>query len=384
MTAERRFRILHLASSERWTGIAEPLVSLARKQQESGHHVWLACVPDQLFERRARLNGIRVLTQLHLDRRMHPLHFIGDLLGIRRFVRENRVEIVHCHLLHDNWLAALALLGSPKPPLLARTFHRWERPRSDPFHRWLFGRRNDLTITTSRSLLALFDGRVALAPGTATVIYGGVDFERFHPDVSGEAVRREFAVPLDTPVAGIVARLTHGRGHHWLLNAVPEVVKRLPEARFFIVGRGPLKRPLRTETASPPLREYVIMTGYRSDDLPETYAAFDVALFLGLGSEGTCRAILEAMATGRPVIALRAAVLPEIIEDGKTGLLVEPDNVADLADAIVRLLSDRAERERMGRAARQAVLDRFAEDHRAAATIEAYHTAWRAKIGESR
>jgi len=232
------------------------------------------------------------------------------------------------------------------------------------------------------SLLALFDGRVTLAPGTTRVIYGGVDFERFRPDLSGESVRREFAVPADAPAAGIVARLTHERGHRWLLNAVPEVARRLPEARFFIVGRGPLKRPLRGELASSPLRERVIMTGYRRKDLPETYAALDVALFLGMGSEGTCRAALEAMATGRPVIATRAAALPEIVEDGKTGLLVELDNVGELAEATVRLLGDRAQRERMGRAARQAVLDRFCEHHRAAATLEAYRAIWRQRIGQ--
>jgi len=382
MAAKQTFRILHLASSERWTGVAEPVVSLAREQQKLGHEVWLACIPGQSFARRACENGLRVVSQFHLDRRLNPMRFLDDLRGIGRFVRENRIEMVHSHLLHDNWLAALALIGRQKPPLLVRTFHRWEPPRSDVFHRWLFARRNHLTITTSRSLLALFDGRVPLEPTTTAVVYGGVDFERFRPDVSGEAVRREFGVLPDAPLAGIVARVTHGRGHRWLLNAVPEVLKRLPEARFFIVGQGPLKRRIRMEIAASALRDVVIMTNYRRKDLPETYAALDVSLFLGMGSEGTCRAALEAMATGRPVIALRDGPLPEIIADGKTGLLVEPDNAQALADAIVRLLRDRAERERMCHAARQSVLDRFTESQRAEATIEAYCAVWRQKIGE--
>jgi glycosyltransferase involved in cell wall biosynthesis len=382
MGVRRTFRILHLASSERWTGVAEPVVSLAREQQRAGHEVWLACVPGQSFERRASQNGLRVLTHFHLDRRLNPLRFIADLREIRRFVRENRIEIVHSHLLHDNWMAALALLGVQKPPLLVRTFHRWERPRADVFHRWLFGRRNDLTIATSRSLLAQFDGRVNLAPGSAEVVYGGVNYERFHPERSGEAFRREFNVSPDAPVAGIVARMSPGRGHRWLFNAAPEAARRLPQSRILLIGRGPLKKPLRAEIASSALRENVVMVGYRSKDLPETYAALDVALFLGMGSEGTCRAALEAMASGRPVIAIRAGALPEIIEDGKTGLLVEPDNAPALADAIVRLLSGRDERERMGRAARQSVLERFTESRRAEATIESYRAVWRVGVRE--
>ena len=334
MTVERTFRILHLASSERWTGVAEPVVSLAREQQKAGCQVWLACVPGQSFERFARRHGVTVLEQFHLDRRLHPLRFWQDLRGIRRFVRENQIEIIHSHLLHDNWVAALALLGAQKPPLLVRTFHRWERPRSDIFHKWLFGRRNDLTIATSHSLLALFDGLIRLAPGTTAVIYGGVNYERFRPDLSRDTLRQEFRIASDAPVAGIVARMTPGRGHRWLLNAVPEIIRRMPQARVLLIGRGPLKRQLRADIASNSLGEHVILAGYRRTDLPEAYAALDVSLFLGMGSEGTCRAVLEAMATGRPVIAVREGALLEIVEDGKTGLLIEPDNPQALADAI--------------------------------------------------
>jgi len=377
----RSFRILHLASSERWTGVADPVVSLARQQQELGHEVWLACVPGRSFERRARRRGVRVINYFYLDRRLHPVHIARDIARIRRFVVENRIEIVHSHLLNDNWLSAVAIAGLRQPLLLVRTFHRWEPPRRDPLHKWLFGRRNDLAIATSRSLLHLFDNRIALAPGRAKVVYGGVDYDYFNPSVSGEAIRREFDLSPETPVAGIVARLTEGRGHNWLLEAAPEVARRLPRARILIVGRGPLKRPLRARIASSPLRETVIMTGYRKDDLRETYAALDAALFLGMGSEGTCRAALEAMATGRPVIATRSAALPEIIEDGRTGLLVKPADPRALADAIVRLLGDRDLCRRMGEAARQAVIERFSERRRAEETLEAYRAAWEAKFG---
>ena len=378
MTIEQPLRILHLASSERWTGVAEPVVSVAREQMNAGHEVWLACVPGQSFERRARALGLRMVDEFHLDRRLHPVNLVRDFIGLRRFVVRHRMDVVHSHLLNDNWLAGLALVGVEPPPLLVRTFHRWEPPRNDPFHQWLFGRRNNVTIATSQSLLDLFNGRIALAPQSVKVTYGGVEYERFHPEVSGEAVRREFGLPPDAPVAGIVARMTPGRGHRWLMNAVPEIARRLPEAQVALVGRGPLKKPLRAEINGSALRRNVVMMGYRRpSDLPETYAAFDVSLFLGMGSEGTCRAALEAMASGLPVIAVRAGALPEIVEDGKTGVLVEPDNAAALAQAIVELLGNRQKRARMAAAARQAILERFTEKQRAQSTLEAYRAARR-------
>lgn len=384
MTTEQVFRVLHLASSERWTGVADPVVSLAREQAKAGHEVWLACVGGQSFEHRARRQGLRVVVEFHLDRRLHPVNLVKDFIGIRRFVAENRIDVVHSHLLNDNWLAAMALLWVERPPLLVRTFHRWEPPRNDPFHRWLFRRRNNLTIATSQSLLDLFDGRVALSPELTKVVYGGVDNERFNPEVSGVGVRDEFAVPLDAPVAGIVARMTPGRGHRWLMNAVPRVAQQLPQTRILIAGNGPLKKPIRADIAGSDLRKNVIMMGYRrQSQLPQTYAAFDVALFLGMGSEGTCRAVLEAMASGRPVIAVKAGALPEIVEHGKNGLLVESEDTDALAEAIVALLGRREERSRMAAAARQAVLERFTEKQRAESTVEAYRAAWqtRARTG---
>ncbi len=383
MNAPPTFRILHLASSERWTGIAEPVVSVAREQQAMGHEIWLACVPGQSFERRARQNGLRFVSEFHLDRRLHPLRFFSDLARIRRFVLQNRIDVIHCHLLHDNWMASMAIGPRLRPPLLIRTFHRFERPRSGYFHRLLFCFRNDFSIATSRALLNLIQASLPLRPDLTAVVYGGVDSNRFHPAISGEPIRREFHISPDTPVAGIVARMQPGRGHRWLLNAAAEVIRRLPDARILLVGRGPLKHILRDEVNAGPLRNHVLFTGYRSRDLEATYAALDAALFLGMTSEGTCRAALEAMATGRPVIALRDGALPEIIEDGKNGLLVEPDNTAALAEALVRLLSNREECQRMGRAARQIVLERFTERQRAQATLEAYRKSWALRVGKA-
>jgi glycosyltransferase involved in cell wall biosynthesis len=379
MTPTRPLSILHLVSSERWTGVADPVISLASQQAASGHTVWLACIGGYTFEEKARESGVRIFTALTLDRRLHPPNLYADYRRLRQFIGDNDIDIVHTHLLHDNWLAGLALRGRQRPHLLVRTMHRFEWPRGDPFHKWLFGKRTDAMITTSESMRQRIAKRVGLPPERVDIVHGGVDLQRFNPSLDPSIVRDEFNIPPEAPVVGIVARLRDGRGHHWLLRAAPEVLAQAPEARFLIVGRGELKRDLRARIAASPHADRLVMTGYRDEDLPEAYAAMNCALFLGQGSEGTCRAILEAMACGRPVIGASVGGVRDIVEDGATGRLVEEDDCDGLADAITSLLTDTEKTANMGRNARKQCEERFTEERRASDILDIYERAWKRK-----
>ena len=381
----RPLRILHLAASERWTGVAEPVISLAVEQQARGHRVWVGCVPGRSFERKTRERGVETLEGIHLNRRLNPFHLLADWRLLRRFCREQRVDIVHCHLLHDHWTAAVALRafgGIGNRPLIVRTLHSSIPPRTDFLHRRLHVRYTDQLICISREAAAKVESEMGLAAESLPWVHGAVDTEAFHPDGDGSRLRGEFGIPADAPVAGIVARMRAGRGHRWLLRAIPEVLERVPGAHFVLVGRGELKRWIRQEIASEAYRGRVHYTGYRKlqmpdpdhATLPESYAAMDVSLFLGLGSEGTCRAILEAMASGVPVIGAETGAVPEIIDDGETGHLVRLRDIEDLADKLVESLSDRARAKAMGEAAREAVLQGFTQERRADAVEAIYRS----------
>ena len=376
---QRKYSILHLVSSERWTGVADPVIATARKQSEWGHKVWLACIGGYTFEEQARAQGIEILTTLTMDRRLYIPNLYGDYKKLRRLVLENNIDVIHTHLLHDHWMAAMALRGLPRRHLLLRTMHRYDWPRRDLLHKWLFCRRTDHLMTTSEAMKKRIVGRLRLPPDRVDVIFGGVETYRFHPDCDGEALRREFGIPPDAPVAGIVARLRDGRGHDWLLRVFPRVLEEIPQAHLLIVGRGELKYPLRERIARMEARERIHMTGYRSDDLPEAYAAMDCALFLGQGSEGTCRAILEAMSSGRPVVGVDDGGVAEIIRDGVTGHVAAKDSEAALCEAMVSVLGDRDKARAMGAAARRQCLERFTEDARARAVLDAYDRTWQWK-----
>lgn len=381
--ANRPPRILHLASNHRWTGVAEPATSLAQHQIRSGCGTWMAAVWGRSFEQRLRERGVPLAEELDLRRLYNPLSIRRQIRTLRQWVGQHQPDIVHCHLLHDHWMAALALRAVPARdrPLLVRTVHRYETMRRDPWHRWLFSRATDLLITVSTAQRDLIARAYPAAAARTRVIYGGINPDQWAPDHPGAAeVRADMGERSDSVVAGIVAHLGFNRGHDWLLAAAPRVVETLPNAVIWIVGKGEIKKRLRNDLRDPRFRGRVVLAGYRTTDLPATYAAMEVGLLLGLGSEGSARAALECMATARPVIAVRKGALAETITHGVDGILVDEGDVDALADALIRLLGDIPTARRMGAAAREKVLQSFTEQRRAENTMAAYREALEQRV----
>lgn len=354
--------------------MAEPACSLVMHQRGLGCETQLAAIWGRSLEQEAMRRNVPLAKELHLVRRFNPLLLLADLHRIREFLQRNSIDLVHSHLLHDHWMAALAIRGMQQPrPKLVRTVHRYERMRRDPLHSWLFCDATDAVITVSTEQQGLIESAYPQVRGRVRMIPGGVDPFRFRPDLAGAgAVRADMGEKPEAAVAGIVAHLGYNRGLQWLLKAAPAVVEKVPEATIWIVGQGELKYKLRTELLKPIFRGRVVMAGYRSDDLPETYAAMDVGMLLGLGSEGSARAALETMASARPVIAVRKGALADTITDGVDGLLVPENNVTALSDALIRLLSNKPLARKMGAAAREKILAGFTEQIRAERTLELY------------
>jgi glycosyltransferase involved in cell wall biosynthesis len=143
-----------------------------------------------------------------------------------------------------------------------------------------------------------------------------------------------------------------------LLQAWSKVAGQLPSARLLVAGRGELEQDLRRQADQAGLEDSVIFIGYRRD-LPRVYRALDLKVLLAPGNDGTCRAALEAMASGVPVLAAEQGALPEIVRDGQTGRIVPAEDPDALASAILQLLSDRRGLLEMGRRARTDAESRF-------------------------
>jgi glycosyltransferase involved in cell wall biosynthesis len=183
--------------------------------------------------------------------------------------------------------------------------------------------------------------------------FGAVDLARFAPRPPDPAVRRGLGLAPDHRVVGVVARVQPQRRFDLLLAAAARLFARLPQARLVIVGRGTRRAELAERPAAAlGIADRVVFAGYRGDDYPAVLRALDVLAFVVPGSDGTCRAVLEAAACGLPAVTSRRGALPEIVVDGETGLLADeqPDAMAAAWEA---LLADEPRRRALGAAARR-------------------------------
>lgn len=362
----RSLRVLHLVANRWWTGSAEPALDLARALRARGHEVAFACIRGDALEAKARALGLPPVEGLVLERTTRPWALVRDVRALRRLIRACGVELVHAHLSHDHWLAALALRGSRVR--LVRTVHHRRALRRGPVAAWLFGR-TDAVVAVSRGIAAAA-GAAGIDPARVSVVPGAVDVERFFPGADGRGIRGELGLE-GCRVVGCVARLVPGRGHDVLLEAAHRLRGRVPGLRVLLVGRGEGRGAVERRVRELGLGGRVVFAGYRGDDLPEILAAMDVAVLLGAGSEESCRAILEAMAVGRPVVAARVGALAETVVDGETGWLVEAVPEA-IAERLAAVLADPERARAMGAAGRGRVEALFTPERRAAGVEGVY------------
>jgi glycosyltransferase involved in cell wall biosynthesis len=222
------------------------------------------------------------------------------------------------------------------------------------------------------------DGR---APRVVT-LYDPLDARRFHPGLSSARLREELGIgPAAIPLVGLVAHLTPWKGHELFLDIARAVIDTGSPARFLVVG-GPIYETnghagyaegLYRRARALGLSDRVAFLGARGD-IPEILAALDVLVHCPTAPEPLGRVLAEAMAVGRPIVAARCGGIPEVVDDGVTGLLVKPVDVAGFASAVIRLLSDPAFRERLGSAGRRHAEARFGVAAHVAAVLDAYRT----------
>jgi len=238
----------------------------------------------------------------------------------------------------------------------------------------------DSVLFDGETLVALHGGRERLGR-PAFVYLPPVDTARFSPSPERRAeVRAELGIPADAPVVGTVSVLTPMKGVESFLETAARVAAERPGARFVVVGAAPESHraygdQLRRQAEALSLPHPVVFAGEQSD-VERWYPAFDVHVITSLPrSEGTTTTALEAQACGIPVVATRVAAVPEVVEDGVTGLLVEPERPDLVAAAVLRLLGDGNLRSRLGAAGRATALERFGVEAAAAVHARAYEAA---------
>ncbi|MCX6357297.1 MAG: glycosyltransferase, partial [Candidatus Aureabacteria bacterium] len=286
-------------------------------------------------------------------------------------LRRLRPHIVHTHLFTaDSWGRVASLIA--RVPVVVSSLQSvdlWLSPFQLMVERLTAVAAGRL-IAVSREVAEFYATRVRIPARKLTVVYNGIDVSCFPAAVSVGAKRRELGVPPDAVLVGVAARLEAQKNLGVWLRAAAIVAKRRSDAHFVIAGDGSERARLESLMKTLGLSGRVHFLGVRRD-IEEIIAACDLMAFSSR-FEGLSLAVLESMASGKAVAATRIGGNCEIIEDGVSGLLVEPGDPGALADACCRLLSDERERRAMGEAARRRIGERFTVERMVSETTRIY------------
>lgn len=350
-----------------------------RALREAGFRVALLCSPGDLLERTAAEEGVDAIP-LPMRRSFSPLFDLVSLARICVTLFRLKPAITEFSTPKAGLLGSIAALlcGVPRRVYLVRglrleTASGWRRAILAASER-VSATCSHLVLCNSRSLRQQVTS-LRLAPAEKVRVLGdgssnGVDVERFAPGSS--SLRAACAIPADAPVIGFAGRLTRDKGIPELLQAFEQILRQVPRARLLLVGwfdesDDALDPDLRAHIAAHPR---IVHTGFVADTAP-WYRAMDV-MVLPTWREGFPNAVLEAAASGVPVVTTQAtgardSVLPEV-----TGLVVPPGDASALSNAVLTLLADPGRRRRMGWTARQWVSESFPQERVQARAVALY------------
>jgi len=292
------------------------------------------------------------MTRLPRLARVDPLL----LLRMCQTIRKDPPQVVHTHLFKSDFHGRLAARMCGVPVVIS-TLHNSDAWAKNALFGKLYGatsRFADRLIAVSEEVREFAIAHTDVESERVTTIPNGVPLQKFSDqEEAGMGLRRELGIAGDAPLIGIVGRLMPQKDHETFLQAAVQIHKALPQARFLIVGDGPLRDDLTARSAALGLEGPVLFCGLRKD-IPAIMAAIDLLVFSSRW-EGLPVTLLEGMAAARAVVSTAVGGVPGVMIDGQTGVLVPPGDPAALAQACVQVLANPDLRSKMGRAGRARV-----------------------------
>lgn len=280
----------------------------------------------------------------------------------RRMLREAQPKLIHSFLFHSNLLARWTKVLQPTLKVVSgiRTVYSVEEYGRlyGLLERWTHGLDSFFIANSEQGRLSAINA-MGLPQAKLRMVANGIDIDPFNePDYAiRQIIRSELGFSDDDFVIGVVAQLRPAKRHDLLLKAFSVARSQAPGLRLLIVGGGECEQALRQQTSELSLKDAVAFAGYRSD-ARRILRGLD-AFALPSDVEGIPVSVMEAMEAGLPVIATRVGGVPDLIEDGVSGLLVAPGDAQALSQQITRIASDGKLRSQMGAAARERVVNEF-------------------------
>lgn len=367
----KKIRILALLNNIDMGGQQNYVISIAEKLDKSRFDCIIGYAMDGLWRQRIINAGLGLFKYAETDQimeRIAPLKIIlikpwicvRPICRLVKFIHKEKIDIINTNGLFTYIvgvtaarIAGISSIRTPGCVIQKQERLHYKFFKFLPFTYWTT-KFIAITKTIENELINL-----GLEKNKIHYIHHGIDLNKFNPKISGEKIRKEFNINLEAPVIGKIARIVPIMRFDLLLEAAVMVLKEEPLAKFMIVGDGPSKDDLIKMAQELKISDHVIFTGFRSD-IPEIIAAFDIGVETMDDPIGGM-ATLELMAGAKPVITAegKSHGINEFVVNNQTGIITPPDNPKAFAEAIIRLIKNKENAQKMGILARKKMEEEF-------------------------
>jgi len=364
----KKKKILQLIDGLNIGGAEVLLVDLVRGSKEAGYDVSVGYSTYGPLEK--NLVALEIsCTRLPRLGRVDPIL----LLRMCQLILREKPDIVHTHLFKSDLHGRLAarLCGVPVVISTSHNNDVWARRFPLGSFYGFTAKLTDKVIAVSNEVREYQIQYTGISPHKIIVIDNGVNVQRFaNQEDAGLSLRHEFQISVGAPLIGIIGRLQPQKDHENFLKAAVQIRSKLPDARFLVVGDGPLREELLAQAQTLGLGSSVIFCGIRQD-IPAVMAAIDL-LVISSKWEGLPVTLLEGMAARRPIVSTAVGGVPNVVADGQAALLVPSEDSLALANACLKILQDPALAQSLAQAGYERVKNQFSLDAMIGKTLKLY------------
>ncbi|HAM39050.1 MAG: hypothetical protein A2474_00890 [Elusimicrobia bacterium RIFOXYC2_FULL_34_12] len=323
----KQLTILHIDFEKTWRGGQQQLFWLVEGLSKKGYRNFIICQPNSELHKRLKENdyntiGFKILFEID------PF----AIFKTKRIIEDIKPDIIHLHSAHAHTIGLIASMLSDQKTKLVCT----RRVEFNINNKWKYGSVDKIIAISNKVKEVLVkDG---IPENRISVVFSGIDLNRFE-NISTDYLYKEFNVKEGNTIIGTVGSLDYHKNHKGFIQAASLIKKSIPDAVFFIVGKGCLEKELKEYAKKLNLSDSIIFTGFRND-IPQILSIFDIFV-LSSYTEGLCTSLIDAMAVGLPIIATNVGGVPELIAENINGFQVLPDNPAQIYEAVMKLVKDR-------------------------------------------
>lgn len=358
-------KVIHVITDMKIGGAGKWLLNLLQNYDRSELDMVAAVPEGSMLKDEIGVLGVRVVEIKGIGDRSLDMKSIR---AFQRLFKDEKPQIVHTHAS----LSARAAAKLAGVKAIIHTKHCLDSPKtgikkavSAGINKQLSSRIIAVSEAVEQNLID-----AGMPKKMIKVIYGGVDAIEKLPPEQIHDIKSSYGIDDKDLVFGVAARLAEVKGHKYLIEAAEEVLKKHSGIRFVIAGTGPMEAQLKQMVEDKGLKQSFVFTGFIRD-IGRLYNIFDVNMICSV-SEALCLGLIEGMSIGKPMIGTKVGGVPEVIQHGETGLLVQPRNPKELAEAILKLADNAELRKAMGTKAAAIMQEKFSASFMAKEILKLY------------